>query len=141
MAAGGFIATKTFNVSGNAFGASPLPGEWYSATLLSMDVAYTGLSGLLPVEWGEPVAGQASHFPALQLLYIQGNNLSGARRGGRDHRALCGCYRDGGRLAVGRAGERRGGWRRAGEAGGRDGGGWSAVVARVWRKRNAACNR
>jgi hypothetical protein len=83
MAAGGFVASMSFNVSGNAFGASNLPGEWYSPSLLALDVAYTGLSGPLPLDWGEPVAGQPSHFPSLQLLYIQGNNLSGGGEAAR----------------------------------------------------------
>jgi hypothetical protein len=48
---------------------------------LLIDVSYNGVSGTLPVEWGEPKAGHAqaypSAFPSLQLLALEGNNLSG----------------------------------------------------------------
>lgn len=78
----GFLASKSFNVSGNAFSDSPIPGGWYSRTLAALDISYNGVSGPLPAEWGYAKPNHEevypSAFPALSLLYIMGNNLSGA---------------------------------------------------------------
>ena len=77
----GFICSKSFNISGNAFSAGPIPGGWYSRTLAALDIAYNNVSGPLPLEWGLAKPNHEdvypSAFPALALLYIMGNNLSG----------------------------------------------------------------
>lgn len=77
MQAGGFIASKLFNVSGNGLNESDIPETWYSPTLVSMDISNNGVSGPMPAQWADPVNGQRSAFPSLKQLYIQGNNLSG----------------------------------------------------------------
>ncbi len=78
MQAGGFIASRLFNVSGNGLNESDIPETWYSPTLVSMDISNNGVSGPMPAQWADPVNGQRSAFPSLKQLYIQGNNLSGA---------------------------------------------------------------
>ncbi|KAL4425219.1 hypothetical protein ABPG75_009235 [Micractinium tetrahymenae] len=71
------MASLVMNVSRNAFNGGPLPLAWRSATLKALDVSNNMVPGTLPAQWAQPVDGQRSAFPALQVLAVQGNNLTG----------------------------------------------------------------
>lgn len=77
MAGSGMMASRIFNISRNGFDNSPLPTTWRSPTLRVIDVSLNRVPGPLPAAWGEPVVGQRSAFPNLDLLSVHGNALEG----------------------------------------------------------------
>ncbi len=81
MSSKGCMASLSINLSRNAIGASTIPASWYSRILAIMDLSYNSISGTLPEQWGLPTEalGQQfdSSFPSLELLAVQGNNLTG----------------------------------------------------------------
>jgi len=72
------MASRVFNVSRNALSGGPIPEAWHSPTLHLLDVSLNMLPGELPTAWGQPMGGQRSAFPNLDILAVQGNNLTGA---------------------------------------------------------------
>eukprot|EP00887_Chlorella_sp_A99_P000723 scaffold5.g723.t1 len=76
-ARGALPGLLSYNVSRNGF-SGPLSNAWASPATQQLDVSFNSLTGTVPTVWGLPRRNSnASAFPQLQLLALQGNQLSG----------------------------------------------------------------